>query len=670
MSSAHIQALLGPPSVPDAQQRTLDFLNTRFKSYQDLEQAKDFNSLVEQSRAKDEELQAKFSASQAELDALIAVTRSCAEEHLHKAQELSLLRHSLADELSFLSQELVSTLSGPESKPTLLEDIEILHRNLKELQSVKSYIQVIEYALKLRESAVAAANSPSSAFECITHYEELQKFAASVTDACSQAQDASGQQQLHVAAALERIKEQTWSEVKAAFTSTLVDASERLKWPMPVDYTAASPADRKAFEDSFYNLLKLQTIGEKLHATSNRTWTEKDGLYPIQALVQPVSLRFKYHFEGTRQTNRLDKPEWYFTHVLNVSHEHRSFMENVIQHLLTSTTYKNTIVWREFTLLLLPLLSRKLRRTVPALIPHPAILAHTIYQALTFDTALRDEGFDLGGTSAVAFSKGLPNGKEKKEVRKWEGVSEVILGRKDWFEAWMEGERAFTTEQYMGIISAPDAWLMAEDAPDEDDESPIDRELKPTNSARRVKALVEQVTDRYSPLPQFVQRTRFLITVQLPLLEQYHARISASLDAFETLSSTLMRAVPGALADAGLADSKRLTSGVEGVQRLCKALVSAKYLAAAMETWGEDVFFLELWTEINHRATLRAQAEASAALPDPRGDMDSVPEGTIFEELVVQYEKLVGRAEDMIVQTVYGEVEAGLKAHFSAGGSA
>jgi hypothetical protein len=38
--------------------------------------------------------------------------------------------------------------------------------------------------------------------------------------------------------------------------------------------------------------------------------SEKDGLYPIQTLVQPVSLRFKYHFEGTRQTNRVDKVRW------------------------------------------------------------------------------------------------------------------------------------------------------------------------------------------------------------------------------------------------------------------------------------------------------------------------------------------------------------------------
>lgn len=90
---------------------------------------------------------------------------------------------------------------------------------------------------------------------------------------------------------------------------------------------------------------------------------------------------------------------------------------------------------------------------------------------------------------------------------------------------------------------------------------------------------------------------RFLISVQLPILELYHDRISSSLDAFETLSSALVRAVPGAL---GVSisgkdeqkvniDMQHLTSGVAGVQRLCKALLSAQYLTTSMETWGEQL---------------------------------------------------------------------------------
>lgn len=65
----------------------------------------------------------------------------------------------------------------------------------------------------------------------------------------------------------------------------------------------------------------------------------KQGLYPLQALIEPIVLRFRYHFDGKRQTNRLDKPEWYFTHVLNLMHEHRPFMTEVIQRLLKKGGY-------------------------------------------------------------------------------------------------------------------------------------------------------------------------------------------------------------------------------------------------------------------------------------------------------------------------------------------
>lgn len=50
---------------------------------------------------------------------------------------------------------------------------------------------------------------------------------------------------------------------------------------------------------------KLLNRGEKIGISESIK--EKPGLYAMQTLVQPVSLRFKFHFEGKRQTNRLDK---------------------------------------------------------------------------------------------------------------------------------------------------------------------------------------------------------------------------------------------------------------------------------------------------------------------------------------------------------------------------
>jgi hypothetical protein len=51
----------------------------------------------------------------------------------------------------------------------------------------------------------------------------------------------------------------------------------------------------------------LHIRGEKIRLPGVAPKLEKEGLYPIQVLVHPISLRFKYHFDGSRQTNRLDK---------------------------------------------------------------------------------------------------------------------------------------------------------------------------------------------------------------------------------------------------------------------------------------------------------------------------------------------------------------------------
>jgi RAD50-interacting protein 1 len=42
--------------------------------------------------------------------------------------------------------------------------------------------------------------------------------------------------------------------------SALLAASENLHWPMPVDYAAASPEHRNAFESTFRSLLEFQAM--------------------------------------------------------------------------------------------------------------------------------------------------------------------------------------------------------------------------------------------------------------------------------------------------------------------------------------------------------------------------------------------------------------------------
>ncbi len=116
------------------------------------------------------------------------------------------------------------------------------------------------------------------------------------------------------------------------------------------------------------------------------------------------------------------------------------------------TLTRMSLFQREFTLLLFPLLARKLSRTVPSLISHPPILAHTIYQALAFDSAIREEGFELDGTSAAVSDNKAADGSTEGDGN-WKGITEVILGKKEWFEAWMEGERKCKRADLMDVGS-------------------------------------------------------------------------------------------------------------------------------------------------------------------------------------------------------------------------
>ena len=86
----------------------------------------------------------------------------------------------------------------------------------------------------------------------------------------------------------------------------------------------------------------------------------------------------------------------------------------------------------------------------------------------------------------------------------------------------------------------------------------------------------------------------FLSIIQLPILDLYQLRISSFLDGFESVSASFVRAVPGAMSRdpsrSGGGDSvKRETTGVGGAQKLCKALISTKYISKAMQGWGDEV---------------------------------------------------------------------------------
>ncbi|GAA5915212.1 hypothetical protein JCM5296_005898, partial [Sporobolomyces johnsonii] len=296
----------------------------------------------------------------------------------------------------------------------------------------------------------------------------------------------------------------------------------------------------------------------------------------------------------------------------------------------------------EFTSLLLPPLASRLRHHLPQLLSMPPVLAHTVYQVVQFDQVLRGRGY------RPRINRGQA---EQEEEGEWEGLAEVVLGRREWGERWLEGEREFFDKRYFDAIGATDAWHIISE--EDYDAGEGGSGIRPTNSALRVKELAEQLADRYRPLP-LRHTLPFLLTLHLPLLQSYASRITSSLDAFESLSFGLL---PGALGQTTAA-----TAGVGGVVRLVRAGVSARWMAERCDEWGEDAFFLHLYEYL-------AAASSSGRIDDP--DLQAAAEdvldnsdGTLFDREKKVFEDLADRSEDLIVRHCVREVVGELKPYF------
>ncbi len=82
-------------------------------------------------------------------------------------------------------------------------------------------------------------------------------------------------------------------------------------------------------------------------------------------------------------------------------------------------------------ILLFPILLNMLRSRIPHILDSPALLAHTIYQTVIFDDAIRENGFDF---DHVSINEGVENAQ-------WEGLAGLILREKGWFQSWLSGEK-------------------------------------------------------------------------------------------------------------------------------------------------------------------------------------------------------------------------------------
>ncbi len=107
--------------------------------------------------------------------------------------------------------------------------------------------------------------------------------------------------------------------------------------------------------------------------------------------------------------------------------------------------------------------------------------------------------------------------------------------------------------------------------------------MKPTFAAVRVTDLLRAVTTKYERLRRLKHKLRFLTDIQLDILDGYHDRLRGSLEAYQSITSTLGRTLHGATRE-------QLTAleGTGALETLCKVIGSADHVANTLSEWSDE----------------------------------------------------------------------------------
>ena len=521
---------------------------------------------------------------------------------------------------------------------------------VRRLEIATGYLELVQEVDRLsNESRSALKQNPRAALQA---YTRLRSLAHSLIQAQPEAEGAAPHLVDQVETQTNEIEEGLRSTLAKDFKTTL----DKMKWPQRKLNFLGDVAS--TWNEQAELLLELQEP-DLLSRPPTEKSTEQSILLPLEVMVQPLAQRFRYHFFGDRPTNRLDKPEYFLSHVLDLLDIHSFFIMEAFQPVLdrriqASEELENIYpdAMSCFVTALLPLVMNKSLSVLPQISSHPQLLSHFIHELMSFDKTLR-EAWGYNPTPGV-FSD-------------WKGVTWTILITHNYFNIWLGVEKEFALGRYQTIRDASDAT-------DIDYEGVDPSQTKPTKATIRVNDLLETITDRYRALSSFSQKMKFLIDIQLSVFDDYHNYLYAALQAYLASSHTAGRLLQG--------QSKSEALGQKGLASLCKVYGSAEFLERKMSDWGDDLFFLELWEELQDRAQTNegtngelgrdlqvedVAAKTSATIKQNGVDALESEGGALFDETARSYRRIKEQTETEIIRLLDVNIHDAVAAYSQVG---
>ncbi|XP_017063376.1 RINT1-like protein [Drosophila eugracilis] len=252
----------------------------------------------------------------------------------------------------------------------------------------------------------------------------------------------------------------------------------------------------------------------------------------VQLLLAPYRQRFTFHFTGARQTNRLDKPEWFYTQILNWGKETHFFVGKTFQPSAIKAGKLDYNLRLEFMRGLVQLTIEKLAVDIEQIAEDEILFAHLLDETLAFESELRETfGYPASFPSAIS-----------------------VITQPMYLLRWISLEERFCAEKMDDILQAETPFQLIDPNTYEDD-------LKIPKCADQFMRLLDAIKDRYYGLIQPGHQLQFL-HLQLELIDSFRRRL------VQLHSSGAVPSIP--------------------------ILNAINYLVMVLREWGENVHYLHL----------------------------------------------------------------------------
>lgn len=533
--------------------RVEDYLDDRLQSTADFEHLDTLLSSVEHQRS---QLQSQLDDATRELDEARSAAAARHAALMAQIDDFQALQRSIDVRL-----QIVAASDAPD------EAIRRLEPPLKQLHSVDlayRYLLLLQDVEDLRRAA--RARLPGDPKAALEPYARLKQLSLRLKELQQQADGAA----VHLVAHVESAAARLWDEMKKTMWDELAAVLAKRGWPS-VD--PGSEADEEWLR-CFEKLVDLQ-VPEVLGSPGPVS------LLPVDVMADIFVKEFRFHFLSDKPTS---SPQGIGTHCfpwfVALIEKWEDFLRDNFGPILAAkfgdTAVSHKMVYMDPACALitsmLPVMREKIASTIEETAGDTAFLSSLLAQLMTFDEKIRSSFSFDGGDAEEG----------------WQGLTSEVLDKH--FRTWLEAEKKFALERYQTIMAAPDARAL-----DYDFSGP--GKTKPTFAAVRVTDLLRTVTTLYERVRKFSHKLRFLIDIQLAILDEYHDHLVDTLEAYLSITSTVGRA---------FGVTKEQLAALEGtgaLETLCKVYGAADHVVNTLRDWSNEevstrLFFLSSAREL------------------------------------------------------------------------